>query len=290
MDLEKLRTFSFVARHGSLLKAAKYLKITSPAISVQIKKLEGELGITLFHRRPNKLTLTERGQLLLNEATHVFEAVTRLEGAVYNDRSAYVGKLKIAVGSDLPKFFVPRIAAFSQKHPRLKITMLSRPSAEALSLLLEGAVDVAIGWFPKVPRGIQKARLFSSQMRLVVPSNHPLSRKKRISLSDVARFRIILHTSTAAARRIVDSAFHTNGIEMDNSLEVGTCESIIDFVQLGLGIGFVHEICLPAERTKIRSIDMRREFGSIDVSIIYKKATAAQPSYRMLINALVVPG
>jgi LysR family transcriptional regulator, low CO2-responsive transcriptional regulator len=182
---------------------------------------------------------------------------------------------------------VPRIAAFSQKHPELRITMLSRPSAEALSLLLEGVVDVAIGWFPKVPRGIQKIRLFSSKMRLVVPYNHPLSRKRTISLPDVARFRIILHTSTAAARRIVDSAFHANGIEMDNSLEVGTCESIIDFVQLGLGIGFVHEICLPAERSKIRSIDMRREFGSIDVSIIYKKATASHSSYRMLINALV---
>jgi DNA-binding transcriptional LysR family regulator len=232
MDLQKLRTFYFVARHGSLLKAAKHLKITSPAISVQLKKLERELDLKLLDRQPNKLTLTERGRVLLNETAHVFEAVTRLEQAVYNGPNAYAGKLKIAVGSDLPKFFVPRIAAFSQQHPGLRITMLSRPSAEALSLLLEGIVEVAIGWFSKVPRGIEKKPLFSSKMHLVVPSNHPLSHKKKISLSDVANFRVILHTSTAAARRIVDSAFHASGIEMDNSLEVGTCESIIGFVRL----------------------------------------------------------
>lgn len=289
MDLKKLRAFYVVGEHGSLQKAANYLRLTCPAISVQLKKLERELGVRLFNRQSNKLVLTEQGRVVLNEARHVFEALMAFKEAISVEPQMYSGKLTISLGTDLSKFFAPRIAAFSQNHPGLRITILSRPSAEALSSLLEGAVDVAIGWFPKVPRCIQKRPLLNSTMHLIIPNDHPLSRKKKLSLADIAGTRLILHRGRAAARRLIDSSFHKCGIQIDDILEVEICESIVEFVRLGLGIGFVHAICLPKQMNLIRSLNMKHEFGTIEISMIYRKSLTSQPSYQAFIDTLVNP-
>ena len=148
-------------------------------------------------------------------------------------------------------------------------------------------MDVAIGWFTKVPRALQKRTLFDSKLYLVFPHNHPLSRKQNVSLADIASFRLILHARSAAARRIVDSRFHDNGIEIDNILEVGTCDAIAEFVRLGLGIGFIDDICLPKGRDKnIESLDMSPRLGTLEVSLVYKKSTASSSSYKALIQSL----
>jgi LysR family transcriptional regulator, low CO2-responsive transcriptional regulator len=286
MDLRNLRAFYFVGKYGSLLRAAAYLKLSSPAISVQLKKLENDLGVQLFERHPNKLILTRKGEALLNETARVFDALTRLQEVASQGASLPSGKLTIAVGSDLPKYFAPRIAAFSHKHPGLRITILSRHAGEALPLLTDGTVDVAIGWFSKVPPGIQKVSLLNSKIRLVFPSDHPLSGKRNLSLAAVANFRLILHTGTTPTRRLVESAFHKSAIEIDNILEVGTCESIIEYVQLGLGVGFVHDMCLPHQRGKISSSDMRREFDTMEVFLVHKKSAASNAWHQSLIDAL----
>ena len=286
MDLRNLRAFYFVGTYGSLLKAAAYLKLSSPAISVQLKKLEKDLGVRLFERRPNKLVLTDRGQIVLKEAAHVLDALTRLQEVASRGSDEHSGKLTLALGSDLPKYFAPRIAAFSQKHPRLQITILSRYAGEALSLLMDGTVDVAVGWFSRVPPEVKKLSLLHSKMHLIFPAAHPLARKKQVSLKAIADFPLILHTGTTPTRRLVDSAFHRSAITIDNILEVGTCDSVIEYVQLGLGVGFVHDTCLPKKKDKLRSAAMFQEFEAMEVSVVYKQAMASKTWHRALIDAL----
>ena len=289
MDFRNLRAFYFVGRYGSLPKAASYLKLTLPAISIQVKKLEEELRVKLFDRHPNKLVLTEKGRVLLEEASRILDSVTKLQQTAAQTTRDATEKLTLALGSDLPKFLAPQIAAFSQKHPLVQLTIISKPS-ETLSLLLAGAVDVAIGWFPQIPRTLQKRTLFNSQLYLIFPTNHPLACKSRLSLERIAAFPLILHSSRAAARRVVDSAFYSSGIEIKNVLEVGTCESITEYVRQGIGIGFVHDICLPKHGAReIQSRNMRRELGTIEVSLVYKQSVAIQPPYRALIESLCRP-
>jgi DNA-binding transcriptional LysR family regulator len=204
-----------------------------------------------------------------------------MQAAVAHGRERYSGKLTIALGRDLPAFFAPWIAAFSHKHPHLQITMLSRSSTETLSLLLNDDVDVGIGAFTKVPRGVEKKRVLDRKIRLIFPTTHALSRKKSISLTDIAASRLILHTSGSATRRLIDAAVAAKGIEIDNILEAGTCQSIIDFVRLGLGVGFVHDICLPNQREKkIRSLDVTGQFGTTELSFIHRKSTTSKPSHQ----------
>lgn len=289
MELKNLRAFYFVGKYGSLPKAANYLKLTSPAISVQLKKLEKELRVKLFDRHPNKLVLTDKGRILLNEVSRILDSLTKLQDVASQAPHVASEKLTIALGSDLPKFLAPKIAVFSQKHPHLQFTIVSKPS-ETLSLLLAGTVDVAIGWFPQIPRTLQKKTLFDSKLYLIFPANHFLAGKKKIFLDDVAAFPLILPSSRAAARRVVDSGFYSSGIEIKNVLEVGTCESILEYVRRDIGIGFVHDICLPKDGAKdIRSYDMGNELGTIEVSLIYKESILRQSSYQALIDSFCKP-
>jgi DNA-binding transcriptional LysR family regulator len=289
MDLRYLRAFYFVGKYGSLLKAASYLKLTSPAISVQLRKLEKELRVQLFERRPNKLILTAKGRFVLEEVRQILESISRLEKIASQTSAPSSETLTIALGSDLPKFLAPQIAAFSQKHPHLQLTIVSKPF-QTLSLLLGDTVDVAIGWFPHIPRTVQKKSLFNSHLHLILPTNHPLVRKKHISLEDTAGFRLILHSSSASARRVVDEGFYRSGIEISNALEVGTCESIVEYVRRGVGIGFVHDICLPkGVKREIRSREMGDALGTVEVSIIYKESIVHKPSYQALIESFFKP-
>ena len=286
MDLKYLRAFYFVGKYGSLLKAANYLKLTSPAISVQLKKLEKELRVKLFDRQPNKLILTEKGRFVLKEVNQILELITKLQNIASETSNPTSEKLTIALGSDLPKFLAPQIASFTQQHPQLQMTIISKPF-QTLSLLVGDTVDVAIGWFPHIPRTVQKRTLFNSQLFLIIPREHELTRKRNISLEDTARFRLILHSSSAAARRVIDDAFYKTGIEIRNALEVGSCESIVEYVRRGVGIGFVHDICLPTKATQeIRSRDLGDQLGTVEVSIIYKDSISRQPSYQVLIESL----
>jgi DNA-binding transcriptional LysR family regulator len=288
MDLKKLRAFHFVGKYGSLKMAANYLKLTSPAISLQIKKLERELRVQLFDRYPNKLVLTQTGTVLLKQTAAILEALSKLQESATKGSLGYSEKLTIALSSDLPKHFAPRIAAFSQSHPDLRLTVLSRYPREAVPLLTDGAIDAAVGWFAKVPPDIQKQSLFTSRMHLIFPPRHPLAHKKKLALADITNYRLVLHTGPTPTRKLVDAALSRHGIESENILEAGTCDTIMEFVELGLGIGFVHDTCLRRQSRKLQSVDMTSDVGTMEVSVIYRRSAAAKLLQRSLIDALLV--
>jgi DNA-binding transcriptional LysR family regulator len=118
--------------------------------------------------------------------------------------------------------------------------------------------------FSKVPPDIQKQSLFISKIHLIVPPQHPLALKKKLSLRDITSYRLILHTSPTPTRKLVDAALYRDGIEVENILEAGTCDTIMEFVELGLGIGFVHDTCLLRQSRKLQSVDMTADFGSME--------------------------
>ncbi|MBI2985699.1 MAG: LysR family transcriptional regulator [Deltaproteobacteria bacterium] len=287
MDTKKLRTFWLVAKYGNLLSAANRLKLSLPAVSIQLKKLERELGVPLFHHLPNKLILTDQGQVFLREVNKVFEALERAKAVVSDKADGYSGRISISLGSDIAKFFAPRIASFIRNHPRLGITLLARPSPETLSLVAGGEIDLGVGRFESVPRGIHKKKLLENGVSLVFPRNHPLSRKEKLGLADLAAYRLIMLTRSSETRRIIDSVFLRKRIEVENILEVGSCQSALDFVRLGLGVGLVHDMCVFAEpQKKILSRNVSEFFGVTAVFLIYRPAISLHPAYRALIDYL----
>ncbi len=285
MNLKHLTAFYLVAKHGRLLQAANHLGVSLPTISLQIKQLELALGVELFHHRPNKLILTEPGQVFFREIKSVFDALDRAKSAVALDGESYTGRISISLGSDIAKFFAPQIAAFLREHPKLSITLLARPSTETISLVTDGEVDLGIGRFERIPRGIRAERLLDYGVCLVFPRNHPLGRLRKPRLNDLTAYRLIMLARGSATRKAIDTAFERSGSEMQSIIEVGNCQSACDLARLGLGVALVHDICLATlHDKKLQSVDLTEYFTKTHVSLIYRDASTLGIAHRALIK------
>jgi DNA-binding transcriptional LysR family regulator len=154
-------------------------------------------------------------------------------------------------------------------------------------MLFAGDLDLGISSLPRVPRGIQKRKLLDNKLYLIFSRTNTLLEKRSISLADVANHPIVLHPRGVTTRKVIDSGFAAKGIDLENILEVGHCESIIEFVRVGLGVGFVHGTCLPTlDRRNIAWYDMTEHFERTELSLVYRKSSALKPLHRALLEAL----
>lgn len=286
MDLKKLNTFRLVARYESLSRAADLEGLTVPAVSIQMKKLEEELGTKLFEHYPKKLILTDKGRILLKEAHRVFEAVDRAKAAIADGDDGYVGTVSVALHTDLSKLYAPKIAEFVQEHPKLNATILTRSSREIADLVKNGEIDIGIGFFKTVPRKIDRKKIQDTNISLVFPRGHALQRRKMPTLNEIASHRVVMRRRSSPTRQMIDDTFSRNKIEMPNVLEVGRCQSVMEFVKLGLGVGLVHTICGCAEPHKnLIQVEMGRFFEKTDVSIITHSGAVLSAAHEALIRA-----
>lgn len=288
MDLKKLEAFRSFARNGSLSRTALQRGQTLQAVSIQLKKLEEELGAKLFDRRPNRLTLTDRGRVFLKEVNRAFEVLERAKTALIDPAEEYTGNLSVSLSADIAGYFAPELAKFVHLHPKLNVKILARPSRESMALVVEGEADMGIGFFRKAPRGIVKKKVCETGISLVFPHGHPLDQKRMPTLTDIAAYRVVVRRRSSATRRMIDVSFAAKGLNLTNILEVGRCQSVMNFVQLGLGVGLVHTICGCAEpHEKLRQTDMSRHFDKTDVALISRKNYAYGPTHQALMKALL---
>jgi DNA-binding transcriptional LysR family regulator len=286
MDLRKLNTFRIVARYESLSRAAALGGLTVPAVSIQIKKLEEELGAKLFEHYPKKLILTDKGRLFLKEANRVFEAVDRAKASIAGLTDGYVGNVSVALHTDLSKLYAPQIAQFVKTHPKLDVTILTRSSREILELVENGEIDIGIGFFKTVPRLIRRKMIQETNISLVFPRGHRLHRRKLPTLAEIAKFRVVMRRRSSPTRQMIDDTFSKNAVDMPNVLEVGRCQSVMEFVKLGLGVGLVHTICGRAEPQKhLIQLELKSYFENTDVSIITHSNSALSAAHQALIDA-----
>jgi DNA-binding transcriptional LysR family regulator len=290
MDIKRLKAFYLVAKHGSLLQAANHLKLSVPSVSIQIKKLESELNAALFQRLPNKLVLTDQGRVFVREAKNILDGVERAKASIETSPDASSGKLSLSMGTDIAKYFAPKIASFVRNQPRLEITLLARPSPETLSLVLGGDVDIGIGRFKSIPRGLVRRKLLENGVWCAFPHRHTLARKEKLDLSDLCEHRLITLTRNSGMRKNIDRVFRRNRIEPEGIIEVGSCQSTMDFVRLGLGIGLTHDLCVLSEpKNKLSFRDMSPIFGKAEVTVIYRRNSVLSTAHKALLEIISTP-
>jgi DNA-binding transcriptional LysR family regulator len=289
LDLRKLRAFQLVARQGGLRAAARRLRITIPAASFLIRKLEHELGVELFQRLPQGLVLTHAGENLLRASSIIFEDV---EGALatIGEQEHLEGQFSISTSGDSIAFFTPRITAFIKRYPRLEIRHNIHTSAYTLRLVHSGTVDVGVGEFSKIPSGIAKEVVIESGLSLLCTEDSVLCHKSPVRLTELAQTRIILPTQSST-RKAVDLAFSRAGTKYSDLIETNGCHTARDFVRSGLGAAIVHSVCASRLSMKgVRQIDMSAQFHPIEFSIIYRKEASRSPLIRAFVDELISTG
>jgi DNA-binding transcriptional LysR family regulator len=288
MELKQLKAFVLVSRKGKLSHAAKSLGLTPAGISLRLKRLERELGITLFERKPNKLLLTASGKSF---ADYVERTLEDLDGAVTSargDQERAQKTIAIALGGDTAFLLGSAFGDFARSQPRVKLSMLTRSSSETLELVLDDRVDLGIGRFSNIPRSLEAVDLLLPHSLVAIyPKKSIRLGPKRLTIDQLASHPMIALPQHSATRRAVDEVFARHGLEMNMSIEAGGCIAIKQFVRLHLGVGLVHDICIfKEEQSEFTIWDLNHLFGQWKTTLIYKKSRPLSAPHRELIDTL----
>ncbi|HUK39938.1 MAG TPA: LysR family transcriptional regulator [Candidatus Acidoferrales bacterium] len=271
MELQQLKGFLAVVRTASVTEAAYQLHLTPSSISVQIKKLEQELGVRLFNRGRKQLTLTTSGKLFLENVAPAIENLRRAETLVKDNAGPVTGDIVIAAIYDIKQYYLPMLASFAKNHKQINLTILTGHNAEILSLLTSGQADFGMARMKPAASQFVTYPLITTHPRLVLPRDHFLYNKKKISLDDLRDCRFVFLPKSTKSRHLIEDRFYRSGYHLKVGFEAWSCADIIDCVLLGLGPGIVHDICIPRSARGLRTVDITTIFGSTGVNLIGRK-------------------
>ena len=259
VTFRQLRVFVEVARYGSMSRAAAALHLTPPAISMQIKEIETQLGLSLFDREGRRISLSTVGEYFLVHARRMLLALQDAENAMARFRRLEQGVLTIGMVSTA-KYFVPQLLArFHLEHAGIDVRLQVAGNREQLVALMQaGEVDLSVMGRP--PRELAaRAEVFAAHPLVFVgPPGHPLLTQGRAPLSALAPYPLIAREPGSGTRSAMQQFFNEHRFEPHISMEMSSNETIKQAVMAGLGLSFLslHTIGLEVRSGLIHVLDV----------------------------------
>ncbi len=295
MTLRELGYIVAVARERHFGHAAKSCFVSQPTLSVAVKKLEGELGVTLFERTTNEIVLTPMGKKIVSQAQHILESADRLRKTALTGDNHLVEPLRIGVIYTIGPYLLPHlIPTLREQVPDMPIIVEEGFTNELRVRLKQGSVDAIIVSNPFSETGVDTKVLYREPFVVVLPISHPLSQKKTIHSKQIESETVMLLGQGNCFRDQVLEACPTcqrGGAQDDlqKSLESGSIETIRHMVASGVGITILPCTAAGAEEYSRRLLSIKR-FSDIqperDVIIAWRKGYPREQAIRVLTAAI----
>lgn len=241
MELRQLVYLDAVVRHGGFSRAAEALHVAQPAISAQVRRLEGELGVRLLARTTRRVALTEAGELFLTRARRVLGELDAARdeaadlAAVLRGR-VVLGAAPVLAGLDLPG----ALAGFAARHPGVRLTLRTGITAGLLAGLDTGAVDLVLGPIhDDVTRDHVTTPLLDDALVLLTPPGHRHARSRVLALADLRDDPFVCLPADSGLRRVLDVAARDAGFRAHVPFEVSTPGEVCALVAAGLGVALL---------------------------------------------------
>ena len=215
MKLSQLKYFISICTNNSVTAAASSLYISQPTLSVAIKELEKELGVSLFLRPKKKLILTEEGKYFLKEATEIVNRADALENTM-KDVSKSSRKLRIGTPPMAAVFLFPELAnIFNERYPLIRIELVETGTHELEQLIQEGAIDAAITNCQTFSDLYQHMPIVGTELLGCVNKNHPLANRTGVTMSMLENEKLILNSPTSMTTKHVLQAFEDENTKLN---------------------------------------------------------------------------
>jgi DNA-binding transcriptional LysR family regulator len=258
VSLRQLRTFAAVARLGSFVRAANELHVTPPAVSMQIKELEDQVGLPLFDRGPRSVTLTMPGEYLLVYVRRLLSTLKEADDAMARLRGAQVGRVTIGMVSTA-KYFLPRLLArFRVEHRGVEMRLAVGNREQLVRQLQDAEVDLAVMGRP--PRDIAtRAEPFAAHPHAVLAAPaHPLARRREIPPSALGGEEFIVREEGSGTRAAMEQFFRDVHVNPPRIMEMASNETIKQAVIAGMGLAFLslHTAGLELETGQLVVLDV----------------------------------
>ncbi|MFZ5757392.1 MAG: CysB family HTH-type transcriptional regulator [Pseudomonadota bacterium] len=252
MNFQQLRIIrETVRRNYNLTEVANALYTSQSGVSKHIKDLEDELGVELFVRKGKRLLgLTEPGKELAVVVERMLVDANNIRHIADQFAKRDQGSLTIATTHTQARYALPAIvSAFKKEFPRVHLALHQGSPQEIATLLLAGEADIGIATesLAQVP-DLVTFPMYEWQHGIVVPDGHPLAKKKKLSLEDIAEYPVITYHEGFTGRARIDESFAKAGVTPDVVLTALDADVIKTYVELGLGVGLIASVAFNPER------------------------------------------
>jgi DNA-binding transcriptional LysR family regulator len=279
ITFRQLRLFLATAETGSVSAAARFMHVTQPTASMQLREITESVGMPLYDIIGRQLHLTDAGLRLAQTARSIVGEWENFEQSIHAMQGLTQGRLRVAVVSTA-KYFVPRLlGSFCENHPHIDISLEVLNRDGVVQRLRENRDDLYVMSTPPADMDLQDQVFLANPLVMIAPHGHALAARKRLSLQALQGERFLLREKGSGTRLATDRFLAQQGFEPTSRLELGSNEAIKEAVAGHLGVAVI-------SRHAIKPMDLKKDLCVLPVAgtpiasqwhVVYPKAKQISP-------------
>jgi DNA-binding transcriptional LysR family regulator len=283
MDIRQLRYVASIVRLGSVGAAAAENFVTQPAVSLQLKKLEEELGQKLFVRRGRQLVPTEAGRALAERAEEVIRLLASLESEMVGRRDLAGGTLRVGNTDAASVYVLPDVyRTFHRKYAGVHLEVMVADTRRLVEALRARRIEIAIATLPIHERGLHVQPIYREELVPVAHPDHPLA-SRRATPKELAQQDVITYPPGAVTRGMIDAVFASHGETLRPRMEISSPEAMKRLTQAGLGVSILPRPVVAPElgRKTLKAIVVPGVRFEREIGMVYRDDGTLSPAARV---------
>ena len=250
MNFHQLRIFHTVALHLSFSRAAEALGITQPAVSIQVQELEKSLGVTLFHRKPKGLRITEIGETVYAYSQQIFSLSNKMLRTVQEMQDLETGHLTLGASTTPGEFVLPMaVGQFRRLYPGIQVELVIGNTRSIIQRIMNREIDLGMvgEHTPEHSDELDMIDYLDDEIVLVTAPSHPIAKLQPVTPGQVGQHGLIVREEGSATRQTAERHLRDLGAEPNVELELGSNQAVKQAAAAGGGIGVISRLGIVAE-------------------------------------------
>ncbi len=287
MNLQAFRYLLALDERGGFHRAAEACNVSQPALSIQIKKFEDELGIQLLERSNKGSFFTPAGKEVLERARIVMQQVTEVEelSGLWND--PYAGQLFIGAFPTLAPYYFPQIIDhLVDSYPNLQVHLVEEKTHVLLERLKAGSIDAAFLALPEDHEELEFGTIFSEPFFVGVSPAHPLAKRKTIDPEELAAEQLLLLEEGHCLRGQALDYCATAGIGEVLNFRASSMETLLQMISMGRAVSLVPE-CVAKRNPHLHYLKLKGAGAARTIALFWRKSSVRRDLMLELVDDLV---
>jgi len=279
MEIGQIEAFVEAQRRGSITRAAEALELTQPTLTARVRSLEAELGVTLLTRGRRGVALTPAGRRFLPRALAALDALERAAAEARAGREVKGGTLALGLASDVAVYLAPpALARFARRYPDVDVRVVSGRSRAIAEALRADEIEAGIVSQLVVLPDLAGRPLFDEAVPAVVAASHPLAKRAKVTLDEVASAGLVLRDPASFLHALTVTYFAAGGSAPRILMELDNTEAVKRVVLSGLGAALLPEMAIRDElrRGELVALSLARPAPRRTISLLLR--SGAEPS------------
>lgn len=234
-----MKTFHGIVKHGSFIRAAEEMNYAQSTVTMQIQKLETDLGVQLFERE-KRVRLTEAGRQFYDQSLDIVKRMEQMRRNLADLKQGASGHVRIGATEPTASCRLPKLLKrLMSEYPGIRMSVTIASTPVLCEGLLKGTLDLALCSTPDLGSELYFEPLFKEPFVVLMPENHPLAGQSTVTPDDLREHRLLITSATCPYRKKLEIIFQQSGIMPPDTMEVGSMTALPSYVESGLGIALV---------------------------------------------------